>query len=206
MDELQINRLTDYVAYMPENWVIVVHSRYKYDGKLPDNFRTDKIYFSLDTPIENIDNIGILLSGADAGFCSYKASFDSPFTGDNITYIGMSSGKTTTFLQYGVPVVIENMNMWDNIVENEKIGLVLKTQHDLDSLDKLTKPELIQNCFSYFDKHIDIKNFTPTILQKIKQSQKTASLNFFSLFKYRFSNYYLISKASIKSCLNNRSN
>jgi len=198
MDELQINRLTDYAAYMPENWVIVVHSRYKYAGELPSGFNVEKIYFSLDTPIENIDDMGILLSGADAGFCSYKASFDSPFTGDNITYIGMSSGKTTTFLQYGIPVVIENMNMWDEIVEKEKIGLVLKTQRDLDSLDNLTRPEIIQNCFSYFDKHIDIKNFTPEILQKIKLSQKTTSLNFFSLFKYCCSDYYFIVKASIK--------
>ncbi|MGB4414042.1 MAG: hypothetical protein WBI53_04045 [Paludibacter sp.] len=73
----------------------MVHSRYKYAGKLPDNFNAEKIYFSLVTPIENIDDMGILLSGVDAGFCSYKASFDTPFTGDNITYIGMSSGKTT---------------------------------------------------------------------------------------------------------------
>ena len=198
MDELQINRMIGFASYMTENWVIVVHSRYKYAGELPSGFNAEKIFFSLDTPIENIDDMGILLSGADAGFCSYKASFDSPFTGDNITYIGMSSGKTTMFLQYGIPVVIENMNMWDEIVEKEKIGLVLKTQQDLDSLDNLTRPEIIQNCFSYFDKYIDIKNFTPDILRKIKLSQKTASLNFFSLFKYRCSDYYFIVKASIK--------
>ena len=202
MDELQINRMIGFASYMTENWVIVVHSRYKYDGKLPDNFRTDKIYFSLDTPIENIDNIGILLSGADAGFCSYKASFDSPFTGDNITYIGMSSGKTTTFLQYGVPVVIENMNMWDNIVENEKIGLVLKTQHDLDSLDKLTKPEIIQNCFSYFDKHIDIKNYSHKIIQRINTSILKSDINNYLFLCYICIDNFHILKAKIRSWLN----
>lgn len=201
MDELQINRLTDYATYMPANWVIVVHSRYKYDGKLPENFKADKIYFSMDTPIENIDDMSIMLSGADAGFCSYKASFDSPFTGDNITYIGMSSGKTTTFLQYGIPVVIENMNMWDEIVPKEKIGLVLKTQQELENLDILTKPEIIQNCLSYFDKYIDIKNFTPVIFQTIKKFRKLASLNYLELFWYICIDYYFILKASIKKLI-----
>lgn len=201
MDELQINRMTGFATYMANNWVIVVHSRYKYAGKLPENFMTDKIYFSLDTPIENIDDMGMLLSGADAGFCSYKASFDSPFTGDNITYIGMSSGKTTTFLQYGIPVVIENMNMWDEIVTKENIGLVLKTQQDLGNLDNLTKPEIIKNCFSYFNKHIDIKNFTPDIFEKLSESTKKASLNYLELFWYICFDYYFIVKARIKKLI-----
>ena len=198
MDELQINRMTGFATYMPDNWVIVVHSRYKYDGKLPENFKADKIYFSMDTPIENIDDMGIVLSGADAGFCSYKASFDSPFTGDNITYIGMSSGKTTTFLQYGIPVVIENMNMWDKIVAAEKIGLVLKTQQDLQKLDLLAKPEVIQNCFSYFDKCIDIKNFTPDIFGGIKKAIKIPRLSIIKLLDYRLTDFYFILKQKLK--------
>ena len=198
MDELQINRMTGFATYMPENWVIVVHSRYKYDGKLPKNFKADKIYFSFDTPIDNIDDIGIMLSGADAGFCSYKASFDSPFTGDNITYIGMSSGKTTTFLQYGIPVVIENMNMWDEIVIAENIGLVLKTQQDLQNLDLLAKPEVIQNCFSYFDKSVDIKNFTPDIFGGIKNSIKIPRLSIIKLLDYRLIDLFFIMKQKLK--------
>lgn len=201
MDELQVNRMTGFATYLADNWVIVVHSRYKYTGKLPENFRVDKVYFSFDTPIENIDDMGILLSGADAGFCSYKASFDSPFTGDNITYIGMSSGKTTTFLQYGIPIVVENMNMWDEIVLNERIGLVLKSQQELENLESLSKLEIIHNTLSYFDKQIDIKNFTPVIFQKIKESQKKTFLNYSEFFWYLCSDYYYIVKAKIKKFL-----
>jgi hypothetical protein len=198
MDELQINRMTGFATYMPDNWVIVVHSRYKYAGKLPENFKADKIYFSLDTPIENIDDMGILLSGADAGFCSYKASFDSPFTGDNITYIGMSSGKTTTFLQYGIPVVIENMNMWDEIVPKEKIGLIITNQTDLMGLDSLSQPDIIQNCLRYFEQEIDIKNFSPAIFKQISNSKMKARINKFNLFWYICADNHLILKARIK--------
>jgi hypothetical protein len=198
MDELQINRMTGFATYMPDNWVIVVHSRYKYAGKLPENFKADKIYFSLDTPIENIDDMGILLSGADAGFCSYKASFDSPFTGDNITYIGMSSGKTTTFLQYGIPVVIENMNMWDEIVPKEKIGLVVRNQADLMGLDSLSQSDIIQNCLRFFEQEIDIKNFCPAIFKQISNSKMQSQINKSSLFWYICADNYLILKARIK--------
>ncbi len=201
MDELQINRMTGFASYMAEGWVIVVHSRYKYDGILPDNFNAEKIYFSMDTPIENIDDMGILLSGADAGFCSYKASFDSPFTGDNITYIGMSSGKTTTFLQYGIPVVIDNMNMWEEIVVNKNIGLVLKSQHDLKNLELLSNQVLVDNCFAYFDKHIDIKNFTHLIFEKLKASNKNAKINRLKWINYILLNYITIWKQRIKRLL-----
>jgi len=204
MDEFQFNRLTDYVTYIPENWVIVVHSRYKYVGNLPENFKADKIYFSLDSPIENIDDIGILLSGVDVGFCAYKALFHSPFTGNNITYIGMSSGKTNTFLQYGIPVVIENMNMWDEIVTKENIGMVLKSEQDLVNLDRLLQPEINQNCLNYFEKYIDIKNFTPIIFQKLKNNTKLGSISYLNLLKYICADYYFIAKGRIKTLIFNK--
>lgn len=198
MDELQINRMTEISAYMADSWVIVVHSRYQYTGKIPDNLNAEKIYFSMDTPIENIDDMGILLSGADAGFCSYKATFDSPFTGDNITYIGMSSGKTTTFLQYGIPVVVENLSLWDEIVDKEHIGLVLNSHNELQNLDKLTKPEVRQNCFAYFDKHLDIKKFTPDIFGRLKKTIKTPDLNQSQFNTYKLTDFYYIIKQKLK--------
>ena len=198
MDELQINRMTEISAYMADSWVIVVHSRYQYTGKIPDNLNAEKIYFSMDTPIENIDDMGILLSGADAGFCSYKATFDSPFTGDNITYIGMSSGKTTTFLQYGIPVVVENLSLWDEIVTKEHIGLVLNSHNELQNLDKLTKPEVKQNCLAYFDKHLDIKKFTPDIFGRLKKTIKTPDLNQSQFNTYKLTDFYYIIKQKLK--------
>lgn len=175
MDEIQLNRLLKYVTFMPENWAMVVHSRYKYTGKIPEGFPADKIYFSLDEPVESIDDIGVLLSGCNAGFCSYQASFHSPFTGDNITYIGLSSGKTTTFLQYGIPVVIENMNLWDEIVKQEKIGILLEKQSDLKGLDNLLSDATKQSCISYFDKQLDIKNFIEPIIYQIQLKSNVVS-------------------------------
>jgi len=202
MDQILLGRIVDYVAFMPENWVLVVHSRYKYDGPLPKDFPADKIFFSLDTPIENIDDLGIMLSGCDAGFCSYKASFESPFTGDNITYIGLSSGKTTTFLQYGIPVVVENMNMWDEIVEKEHIGFVLNNHSDLEKLDGLLDGSMHQKSFDYFDRKLDLKNYFPAIYEKIRLKENVGSLNRLQCISFFSNEYYGVFKFRIKKILN----
>lgn len=184
MDEILLNRIIKYTQYMPENWVLVVHSRYKYQGEIPKNFPKDKIYFSLDSPIENIDDLGILLNACDAGFCSYQASFDSPFTGDNITFIGMSSGKTTTFLQYGIPVIVENMNMWDQIVEKENIGFELKNLSDLSKLDSLKQDSIKENCFKYFEEKLDLTNYSPFIIDKLNDVKSNSRISIFAFLQF----------------------
>ncbi len=202
MDEIQMNRLSGYVEFMPEDWVFVVHSRYKYDGPLPVGFRADKIYFSLDTPVESIEDMGILLSGCDAGFCSYKASFDSPFTGDNITYIGLSSGKTTTFLQYGIPIVVENMNMWDEIVRFEEIGIVLEQQSDLNRLDDLLNKSIKENCFNYFEEQLDLKNYFYRIFELIAKNKSVAKIETIKYLQFLQKERYRIIKSEIKKVIN----
>lgn len=184
MDEILLKRIVDYTQYMPKNWVLVVHSRYKYQGEIPKDFNKNKIYFSLDSPIENIDDLGILLSACDAGFCTYQASFDTPFTGDNISYIGMSSGKTTTFLQYGIPVVVENMNMWDKIVEEQAIGFELKQLSDLSKLDNLKSESVNVNCYKYFEEKLDLINYTPAIIRNLKTNKTLSKINTFAYLEF----------------------
>jgi hypothetical protein len=75
---------------------------------------------------------------------------------------------------------------------------VLKTQQDLQNLDLLAKPEVIQNCFSYFDKSVDIKNFTPDIFGGIKNSIKIPRLSIIKLLDYRFIDFFFIMKQKLK--------
>ncbi|MDO9153670.1 MAG: hypothetical protein Q7U47_08195 [Paludibacter sp.] len=202
MDTILLGRIVDYVAFIPENWVLVVHSRYKYDGTIPVDFPSEKIYFSLDSPVESIDDMGILLSGCDAGFCSYQASYNSPFTGDNITYIGLSSGKTTTFLQYGIPVVVENMNLWDEIVEKEQIGIVLVQQSDLNKLDALLNESMKKKCFDYFEQQLDLKNYFYPILEQFESKRKVNSkTNVINYFLFLIDQRYFILKNRVKKLL-----
>lgn len=169
MDDIQLKRLCSYLAFIPENWVLVIHSRYKYKGIVPENFNEQKIYFSLDTPIENMDDMGVLLSAVDAGFCSYEPSYKTPFTGDNVKYIGLSSGKASTFLQYGVPIVTENMNIWEELVPENNLGIVLHNQSDLNLLDTIITDESKSIASSFFEHNLDLLNFIDPILSNIQK-------------------------------------
>ncbi|HOS16411.1 MAG TPA: hypothetical protein PKX15_05335 [Bacteroidales bacterium] len=200
MDDFQLDRLTKYAKFLPEDWVLVIHSRYKYVGKVLAKDSKSKIYFSLDEPIENIEDIGILLSDVNAGFCSYQPDYKTPFTGENVKYIGLSSGKASTFLQYGIPVVVENMNIWDELVTKYKIGIVLKKPQDLLKLEVLNFNEITpQSCFEFFDKYLDINNFIPSIVNQINiSSEKKESRNFLPFYLQEFVS---ISKYILKKIL-----
>ena len=203
MDSIQAERLPKYAENLPDNWVLVIHSRYKYDGKIPEQTFGNKVYFSLNNPVENIEDIGILLSDCDAGFCSYSATYDTPFTGDNIKYIGLSSGKATTFLQHGVPVVVENMNIWDDIVIKEHIGITIKQPQDLINLSDLNQETVKQNCFNFFDKKLDLKNYADLITERIfaYSNTKKNRLNISQLFLFILIEFYNITKLFIKKKL-----
>lgn len=189
MDAKQERRLLSFVPYMPDDWVIVAHSRYKYVATIQDVNIGEKLFISFDKPIENIDEMGTLLSDCDAGFCTYEPSDDSIYTGDNIRYIGLSSGKTTTFLQYGVPVVIENMNIWDDLVERYGFGFELKKLTDLSRLNEILDGDKSKKAINFFDNHLDAALFFPKVWEVIEKDNVKSSYKPSAFYEYIISMY-----------------
>lgn len=178
INDWQINNLISYSHHLPENWVLVAHSRYFYKGL--DNiihleYPKHKIYFSLDSPIENIEDIGDILSGADAGLCPYQSGKGCPYSGKNLEYIGMASGKASTFLQYGVPIVIKNMTLWDDIVEKYKIGLSINQPKEIANIDFLSDETISLNCLNYFANNLDIDIYANKIISILNKNLKKSS-------------------------------
>ena len=184
MDSRQERRLLSFIPYLPDDWVIVAHSRYKYTAKVQDENIGKRLFISFDKPIENIDEMGILLSDCNAGFCTYEPSDNSIYTGDNIRYIGLSSGKTTTFLQYGIPVVIENMNIWDELVERYGFGFELKELTDLSRLNELIDGDKSELAIRFFEDHLDAAKFFPTIWEVVEKTHKASSFKPFAFYGY----------------------
>lgn len=177
MDTAQEQRMVGFAPYMPDNWVLVAHSRYEYALTVESEYIGKKVFFSCDSPIEDMDEMGKMLSDCQVGFCTYQPSTDSIYTGDNIRYIGLSSGKASTFLQYGIPVVVENMNIWDELVEQYHFGYELKNVADLSRLNEIATEKTRQNAIRFFEKHLDAAVFFPTIWQIIENSNKTSRFN-----------------------------
>lgn len=177
MDAAQEQRMVGFAPYMPDNWVLVAHSRYEYTLTVESEYIGKKVFFSCDSPIENMDEMGKMLSDCQVGFCAYQPSPDSIYTGDNIRYIGLSSGKTSTFLQYGIPVVVENMNIWDELVRQYHFGYELKEVADLTRLNEIATEETRQNAIRFFEEHLDAAVFFPVIWQIIENNNTTSRFN-----------------------------
>lgn len=184
MDIRQEKRMIEFAHYIPSDWVLVAHSRYKYKSSIESDMIGTKLFFSCDAPIENLDDMGTLMSSCHMGFCSYKPDYTTVFTGDNIKYIGLSSGKATTFLQYGIPVLIDNMNIWNELVESNKIGLLLRKPEDLLKLSAINSHEYADNAIRFFDEHLDAKIYWSAISKEVEINATIGHFN-----KRKFNNY-----------------
>ena len=190
MDAAQEQRMVGFAPYMPDNWVLVAHSRYEYSLTVESEYIGKKVFFSCDSPIESIDEIGKMLSDCQVGFCAYQPSSDSIYTGDNIRYIGLSSGKTSTFLQYGIPVVVENMNIWDELVKKYHFGYELKDVADLTRLNEIATEETRQNAISFFEEHLDAAVFFPAVWRIISNHLKPSHFNRCTYWRYCWGMYH----------------
>ena len=170
MDPKQEQRMVEFAHYIPSDWVLVAHSRYKYQTTIYS---------------ESMDEMGTLLSSCHMGFCSYEPDYSSIFTGDNIKYIGLSSGKTTTFLQYGVPVIVENMNIWDELVEPNKIGLIMTKPEDLSQLSSINPEEYSNNAIRFFEEKIDAKIYWVEIWKQIEQHIAIGKFSWLKFQQYK---------------------
>lgn len=188
MDKIQEQRMVEFAKHIPSDWVLVAHSRYQYQTTIECDLIGKKLFFSCDAPVESMDEMGALLSSCHMGFCSYQADYTSVFTGDNIKYIGLSSGKTTTFLQYGVPVVVENMNIWDELVEPNKIGLVMTKPEDLAKLADINPMEYAENAIRFFEINLDAKLYWDEIWKQIEQYISLGKFSWLKFQQYKLRN------------------
>lgn len=142
------------VKYWPEDWVLVIHSRYgirKLGKQLTEHIKQcDNIYLSeeiADSPHE----LNRLLQSATVGLAFYKATFDCEHTGKNIEKIGLSSGKISTYLANGLPIVVSPNESLRSLFVEHQIGAEVEDFKEL--------PQILQNCdFSSDDCHLVFQN------------------------------------------------
>lgn len=201
MDKIQEQRMVEFAKHIPSDWVLVAHSRYQYQTTIECDLIGKKLFFSCDAPIESMDEMGALLSSCHMGFCSYQADYTSVFTGDNIKYIGLSSGKTTTFLQHGVPVLVENMNIWDELVELNKIGLVMTKPEDLAKLADITPMEYAENAIRFFEEKLDAKLYWDEIWKLIEKKLTQCVFNNYHFLLYKWKKLMISQGENIRTHL-----
>ena len=121
-------KLVDSLPLWADDWVLVIHDRY---GGVSEWQRVarqhipNRFYIS-DDSFPSIEGLGHLLHGADLGIALYHPTYDSAWTGRNIANLGMSSGKIATYMQHGLPVLINELGEISDHVREKALGMVVR--------------------------------------------------------------------------------
>jgi hypothetical protein len=159
----------------PAGWVLVLHHRYG-NGTALDLIakvlqgRRGNVVFSPFASLP-IDKMGELLAAVDLGIAFYRPCYDHPLSGKNLSFIGMASGKFSTYLQHGVPVLINELGEMSAHVRNYELGGVVNHGSQIpvmlesigareDALDR-------ERCYGFFSEHLDLNRRGQPLLEKI---------------------------------------
>lgn len=178
-----------YSNYLPDNWVLIIHSRYKYNSSCSD-IEKKNCFFSYNDSINNIDNITDYLVGVNAGLCLYRTSYDNLYTGDNLKYLGLSSGKISCFLRSGIPIVVDGAFSWKDIVNEYNLGVYIGNCKEIKNIDYIINESMSKSCVSFFLKRLDINNYIDSIFEQLKIHSKKYKYNYILLIVFYFSLYY----------------
>lgn len=125
------------VVDWPDDWCLMVHERYgntkKYIASLRKTQRfidESKIYIS-DKTVDMVDDMGEVLSGVSIGLAFYQPSYKNCYTGKNLKYLGLSSGKISSMLRYGVPLIMNEIGVYSNLAIANNFGVVVNSPKDI---------------------------------------------------------------------------
>jgi hypothetical protein len=159
-----INEIVGGLSYWPTNWAVVLHGRYgrmdiqslNVHGRLERLDQASNLFFSTEA-IPDIRQMSKLIHSADLGIAFSKPTFDSIYTGNNIKYLGLSSGKISLYLQHGIPVLVNEIGEMSDYVREYQLGFVIDELSDIECLLKdYHKGEWQQNCHEFFQEKLDL--------------------------------------------------
>ena len=127
-----LDYLIESTKHWNNEWVLILHSRYS-DANIHEKIKetaSDKIFVSTQ-PIDSVNDMNIILNSVDLGITYYKPTFDNIYSGKNLEYIGLASGKTFTYLSNNIPVCINEIGDMSDIVKNDDLGFVFDASKPL---------------------------------------------------------------------------
>lgn len=163
-------RILRSVARWPEAWALIVHERYgkTREGLGPDLAAVEplvgrKIFIS-DTPSAVVDDMGSVLAGVSAGLAFYEPDFKGFHSGRNLKYLGMAAGKISTYLRYGIPVVLNEIGLYAEEARQYQFGIVAESPEMIrDSLDRCLDDRYRVGAREYFSRKLDFNNYREAV-------------------------------------------
>jgi len=151
-------------AAWDDSWVMVLHQRYGYVlNSISERIKASRNVFLSPFPSLELKDLHLLLDAADIGIACYIPQMQSTSFLEcrNLLNIGMASGKIATYLQHGLPLLINEIGEMSDYVRNKKLGRVIDdfthTGTILSSLDKKILDTYQENCQEFFRCHLDLE-------------------------------------------------
>jgi len=164
------------VGKWPDDWVLVLHHRFD-SGSMErllaglDEHARSKVFIS-PFPSLATHELHRLLHACDFGLCFYTPTYDAPLLGRNLEHIGMASGKFTTYLQHGLPVLVNDRGEMGRHVCRENLGWRIKDVGEahglLAKLDRSALEGRRESCLEFFSRRCDLDATAPPLLAAIE--------------------------------------
>jgi hypothetical protein len=176
-----IDRVLKSVAGWPKDWALIVHERY---GRTRESLRTELTHvehligqriFISDSATEMVDDMGSVLSGVSVGLAFYEPDFMGPYTGKNLEHLGMASGKISTYLRYGVPVILNDIGLYPAEARRFGFGRVVESpEHIAEHLERCCDELHRSNARGYFLEKLDFNIHAQELWSRIRDLMATA--------------------------------
>lgn len=180
-----ITQIIRSAADWPDDWVLIVHERY---GRTKELLAADvaaareligsKIFIS-DAAAEVVDDMGNIFSGVSAGLAFYKPDFVNPDTGKNLAFLGMAAGKVSTYLRYGVPVIMNEIGLYAEEARRERFGCVVDSPANISTmLDEIDQEAFRINARRYFEEKLDFNLYKKNLWTCLSSAMNNISCSY----------------------------
>jgi hypothetical protein len=167
-------RILRSVTGWPEDWVLIVHERYgRTRGALGSDLLSiepllGRRIFVSEAATEKVDEMSHVLAGVSVGLAFYEPDYKSYHTGRNLAYLGLASGKISTFLRHGIPVILNNIGLYADEALRHGFGRVVVAPEDIGAnLDTCLGEDYRSNAQEYFLNKLDFNNFRQQLWSRL---------------------------------------
>ena len=174
-------RILNSVGSWPEPWVLILHERYgraraalgtalsQHEGLI------GRRIFISESAADMVDDLGSVLSGVEAGLAFYEPDYKTPYTGKNLLNLGMASGKISTYLRYGVPVVLNDIGLYPEEARRHGFGCVVAGPEQIGPrLDACADATYAAGARRYFAEKLDFNLHAQALWSRLRDCMAAA--------------------------------